>query len=538
MSFITKMPDDPNILFVHTDEQRADTLGCYGNDVVDTPHIDGLADEGTTFENAHCTHPLCMPSRASLLTGRYPSVNGVWRNGIALPEDERTVAELLGEAGYATGLLGKAHFVPYRGDPERHPESVQVGAVDEEECWEFWRTFDGPYYGFDRVEMSIAHGDNGIQGGHYGLWLAEEHPEKRALFSQEAAVDDTDPAYNTWTSGVPVDVHSSTWVADRTIEFIDDHADDQPFFAWVGIPDPHFPYDPPEPYARKYDPGDVSLPVDPEGEVWSEDPPRHVRYHLEEKYGVDWREMPEAKQREVIAHYYAMTDLVDDQVGRILDALQERGLAENTLVVFTSDHADWLGDHGLFQKGLPHTRDLTRIPWLVRWPGVAEAGRRVESVASQIDVAPTLLDAAGADVPYGVQGESLRPVLTGERESLRPYALVEHRHERYREDSFLVREGAGGVREDEIQDDIINWGDDDIRAKTIYTDRYRLSYVTGAENGGRGGSYGRLFDHETDLEEMDDLWDEEPELRRRLLELLVRALMTADDPLPERKWPV
>jgi len=535
------MPDSPNILFVHTDEQRADTLGCYGNDVVDTPHIDGLADEGATFENAHCTHPLCMPSRASLLTGRYPSVNGVWRNGIPLPDDEQTVAELLREEGYTTGLLGKAHFVPYHGDPELHPESVQTGVVDDEECWEFWRDFDGPYYGFDHVEMAIAHSDNGIQGGHYGLWLAEEHPEKRELFSQDAALDDTDSAYNSWKSAVPLDIHSSTWVADRTIEFVDDHADDQPFFAWVGFPDPHFPYDPPEPYCYEYDPEDVSLPVDSEGDVWGDDPPRHVEYHLDEKYGVDWREMSEKKQREVIAHYYAMTDLVDDQVGRILTALEEYGIAENTVVVFTSDHGDWLGDHGLFQKGLPHTRGLTRIPWIIRWPDMVQDGHRIESVASQLDLVPTLLDAAGVEVPYGIQGDSLRPVLGGERDSLRPYALVEHRHEAYRENSFLVQHGAGGVRKDEIQDDIVNWGDEAIHAKTIYTDRYRLSYVTGVEEGGNNGvtkSYGRLFDHETDPEEIEDLWDENPELRHRLLALLAEALMKADDPLPERKWPV
>lgn len=527
------MTDRPNVLFIHTDEQRADTLGCYGNDRVSTPNVDRLAEAGATFESAHCTHPLCMPSRGSLLTGRYPSAHGTWRNGVPIQAEERTIAELLGEAGYETGLFGKAHFTPYQGDPEEHPESVQVDAVGEEACWDFWRDFDGPYYGFDRVETVLMHGPNEALGGHYGRWLAEEHPEARDLIEQDAAVGETDPAYNVWTSALPVDLHSSTWVADRTIEFIDAAA--EPFFGWVGIPDPHFPYDPPEPYAEKYDPGEVAMPVDPEGEVWGEDPPRYVAYHLEEKYGTDWREVPESVRREMLANYLAMVDLVDDAVGRILDALAERGLAEDTVVVFTSDHGDWMGDHGLFQKGLPHTRGLTRIPWVMRWPGVAEPGRRVESVASQVDMVPTLLDACGVEIPYGVQGESLRPVLTGERERLREFALVEHRHEAYRPESFFVRNtGAADVEEMEaMQDNLINWGPEDVHVKTVYTDRYRYSRVSGVPE-----DYGELFDHERDPGECENLWGRRPALRSRLTDVLVDAMLHAEDPLPERRYPV
>jgi uncharacterized sulfatase len=529
------MTDRPNILFVHTDEQRADTLGCYGNDLVDTPHLDALAEEGVAFDEGHCTHPLCSPSRGSLLTGRYPSVHGIWRNGIPLPETEVTVADLLRDEGYATGLVGKAHFTPYHGDPEEHPESVHLGNVDEESCWAFWRDFDGPYYGFDHVRMTIAHGESGVRGGHYGRWLHENHPEAVPLFSQDRALEPTDEAYNSWKSAAPVEVHPSTWVADRTIEFIDEHAGERPFYGWVGIPDPHFPYDPPEPYCYEYDPDDVTLPVDPEGDVWGEDPPRYVRYHLAEKYGIDWRTMPEETRREVIAHYWAMVDLLDDQVGRILGALDDRGIADDTVVVFTSDHGDWLGDHGLFQKGLPHTRELTRIPWIVRWPGVAEPGRRVEAPVSQIDLMPTLLDAAGVDAPYGVQGESLRPVLAGEADRTRPFALVEHRHEAFREDSFFVRNTTGEQVPEmqDLQDNLVNWTDDDIHVKTVYADSHRLSYVTGIDR-----EYGELFDLAADPGETDNLWGDEPELRCELMPRLVEALIHADDPLPERKYPV
>jgi arylsulfatase A-like enzyme len=529
------MPDRPNILLIHTDEQRADTLGSYGNDLVETPHIDRLDRDGVRFDEGHCTHPLCCPSRGSLLTGRYPSVNGLWRNGLALPDEETTIAEVLRDEGYQTGLVGKAHFQPYMGDPDEFQESVSTRTVENTDTvWDSWRDFAGPYYGFDDVRMTIRHGHRELWGGHYGLWVREEHPETVDLFPQDAALESTDHEYNTWKSAVPVEVHSSTWVGDNAIDFIEEHTGTDPFFGWIGFPDPHFPYNPPEPYCYRYDPEDVTLPADSDGEVWEgQDVPRYITYHLEEKYGTDWREVPEEIQREMIAHYYAMVDLVDDQVGRILKTLDEQGIADETLVVFTSDHGDWLGDHGLFQKGIPHTRGLTRIPWMIRWPGVAEAGRRIEAPTSQVDLMPTLLDAAGAEIPYGVQGESLRPVLTGERESLRPFALVEHRHEAHREDSPLVANMDGDMDMLSVMDNLVNWTGEDIHVETVYAEDHRLSYVTGVDE-----DYGELFDLAADPEGMENLWQSDPERRCELLPHLVEALIHAKDPLPERRFPV
>jgi uncharacterized sulfatase len=506
--------DRPNVLFIHTDEQRADSLGCMGNEHVDTGHIDGLAREGVTFEDAHCTHPLCMPSRGTLLTGRYPSTTGQWRNGIPLDDDERTIAELLSEAGYTTGLLGKGHIAPYNGDPDRYPESVQItNGVDPEECWEYWRNFEGPYYGFEHVRLAIAHGPNGTDGGHYGLWLREEHPDAVELFEQEHALEPTDERFNSWVSGAPVEAHSSTWVADRTVDFIDAHADaDDPFFGWVGVPDPHFPYDPPRPYAGQTDPDEVELPPDWQGESWGDDLPALLEFFVEgEKYGPPWDEITEEQLREIIAHTCDMVNLIDDAVGRILAALDEHGIAEDTVVVFTADHGDWLGDNGLYQKGAVHTRGVTQIPLVVRWPGVARAGRRVEHVTSQIDVVPTLLDACGVDVPYGVQGESLRPVLTGEADSLRPFAHVEHRHE----------EGS------------VNFSPGEIHLKTVITDEYRLSHYSGLDQ-----PYGQLHDRQADPDELDNLWFDKPALRNELEAELVEAMIHADDPLPKREFGV
>src|SRR5699024_7735801 len=259
------MSDRPNILFINTDQQRFDTLGCYGNDVINTPNIDNLASEGVLFENAHCTHPLCMPSRGSMLTGRYPSAHGLWRNGMPLSREEKTIADLLNDE-YDTALFGKAHFTPHNGDLNKHPESIHLGNVDERKCWDYWREFEPPYYGFSEVKMTLAHSDHGIHGGHYGLWLHENHPDKKDLFYQKNSLESSNPELSSWKSAVPIDIHPTTWITNRTIDYIKSDQRDDPFFAWVGFPDPHFPLDPPAPYCYNYDPDQVPSPTDPHGE--------------------------------------------------------------------------------------------------------------------------------------------------------------------------------------------------------------------------------------------------------------------------------
>ncbi|MGG1554072.1 sulfatase family protein [Paenibacillus ferrarius] len=511
---------NPNILFIHTDQQRADSLACYGNRVVRTPHLDQLAREGVLFENAHCTHPLCMPSRATLLTGRYNRAHKLYRNGIPLNPEEMTIAELLKQQGYRTGLIGKAHFTPYAGDPTLHPEAVQVNnGVSTEDCWNYWSEFQGPYYGFDHVQMSMGHGSYGMYGGHYGLWVHREHPEQVRLFAQNAALEPTDPRYPSWKSAVPLAIHSSTWITEKTIEFIEGagHHPDQPFYGWIGFQEPHEPFNPPKPYCDMYLPEDMPLPARRARE-WGEQPPGHVAHYLNRGH---WGMVPEEKEREIIAHYYGNVTLVDDCIGRIVAALKRRGLYENTVIVFTSDHGEWLGDHGLWLKGAVHTRGLTRVPFIVRWPGVAEEGRRVKAIASLIDVMPTLLDAAGAvPLPYGVQGTSLRKVSAGEMESNRGYALIEHRHEPYQ----LNRELEGEAL-------VINKTSNEFHMKTIITDRYRFTYMPGYD-------YAECFDLEKDPEELYNLWPDSLEagVRERLYQRMLDALIETEDPLPRRKW--
>lgn len=523
------MSERPNILFIHTDQQRFDTLGCYGNNTINTSNIDNLAKGGTLFENAHCTHPLCMPSRGTLLTGRYPSAHGLWRNGMSLPKEEDTIASLLKEHGYATGLFGKAHFTPHNGNLDKHPESIHLGNVKEDECWEYWRNFNPPYYGFDQVEMTIAHSDHGIHGGHYGLWLHENHRDKIELFYQESAIETTNPKLSSWKSAVPKDIHSTTWVANRTIDYIKDEEREDPFFAWVGFPDPHFPLDPPDPYCYKYNPEQLPSPRDPNGTVWPDELPNYVEYYL--KRG-DWSDISKKERQEAIANYYGMIDMVDDYVGKILAALKEENIADNTIVVFTSDHGEWLGDHGLWFKGSIHTRGITQIPWIIRWPEMNNPKKKVETVTSQIDLVPTLLDMVGIDIPYGIQGKSLYSVIKEEQESTRPYALIEHRHEKYREDSQFVKNNFISDQPEDVMSshNFLNWGNKDIRIKTIVTDKYRYSYVTGISQ-----NYSELFDLTKDPNEKKNLWNSNSKLRDKARKELLQAVIESEDPLPERK---
>jgi arylsulfatase A-like enzyme len=203
-----------------------------------------------------------------------------------------------------------------------------------------------------------------------------------------------------------------------------------------------------------------------------------------------------------------------------LKAVQDLGLGDNTVVLFTSDHGDWMGDHGLWMKGAVHTRGVTRIPLIARWPGVSVPGRQVNGPASLVDLMPTILDAAGIEAPYGVQGRSLRPVLNGAAEQLRPYALIEHRHEPRRINGRFEKEAR-----------VINKTDQEWRLKSIVTDRFRLSYVP-TEN------YGELYDIIADPDERNDLWDSQPALRQELLLQMLDALIESEDPLPERIWAV
>ncbi len=420
-----------NVLLITTDQQRADSLGCYGNPLGATPRLDALAAEGTRFSHARTQHVLCQPARASILTGTYPSTHGVTGNGTDLGADngDRSLATLLHDAGHQTALFGKAHFATtFPFYPTGQIESVE-GSARVAPDWA------GPYFGFDHAEMILFGHNLRIAdlmgqwswafgpppfGLHYAQYLFRDGPEKGyerlRLMQPEAAGAQWDHT-QTWRNALPEEDHPTTWVADRAVEWLRNVH--EPFFAWVSFTDPHHPQDPPAPWCDRYSAADALevVPEIHEGELENK-PPLHAFF----SNGMRGRPMEWANPgggtytREELAtmnaSYYGMVAQLDHAIGRVLDALAERGMADDTIVVMTADHGEFMGEHQLIFKGPFGYDSLLRVPLIVRGPGF-EAGAVVDEPVGTMDIAPTALDALGHEVPKWMEG---RPLLDGPRE--------------------------------------------------------------------------------------------------------------------------
>lgn len=500
------MADPPlNFLFLTTDQHRADGLGCYGNPFVQTPHLDAIAAEGVRLSRVYVANPLCMPSRATLLTGCTPRAHRVWSNGVPLGSDLRLLGDLLAEAGYRTACTGKMHFTPYGAE-------ARPGYFEAERLWEECDLGDwnGPYAGFDWVQLTIGH--TSASAGHYGRWLGRQHPEAQRAYRQDRrrGVRAPSGAPETWTSTLPVSAHPSTWIAERSLEFLDQHqqkSPEQPFFLWASFPDPHHPFRPPAPYVARYADAEVASPLWREGEL--EDKPPHFQAYYDGKLqgeqrhegaGVDWPGgISEAQMRDIIRYTYGMITLVDDCIGTILDGLETLGLAENTVLCFAADHGELLGDHGLICKGPFHYEGLLRVPMLWRLPGRFPAGRNSESFVSLTDFAPTVLDLAGVTPPREMQGLSLARLLRGEATTHREGVLSEL-HSYYRP-----------------------W----LNLKTWREEDWKLTYYAGQP-------YGELYDLRSDPDEFVNLYGQPDyaDIQCRLQERLLRELVLSEARIP------
>lgn len=414
----------PNVLLITTDQHRFDAVGFMGNQEVRTPNLDRLAERGVVFERSYVTNPVCMPSRATFLTGQFPDAHGVRRNGIEVPDSPWGIGRTFRSNGYRTGKFGKAHFSPLRRD---YAPETSLHAWGEGET----------YYGFE--ERAITHDlkdyvsdvatsyypdpthrgpELNFTQDDYLDWLRQAHPESYILAVREGLVESEEPtAPELWTSELPVDLHQSHWIVDNTMEFIDRHAD-KAWFAWCSFVDPHHPFNAPRAYREIYDRDALEPPV------WDDDElARRSAYHRDrsDEQHLIWQE----HWREYRAQYYGMITLIDDEIGRLLGHLDELGLTEDTVVVFTADHGEMLGDHGIPRKGLFHYETLIRVPLVVSWPGTLAEGRRQEGIVQSVDVPATLLDLAGLAVPHEYQGVPLSSWTRDERDdSPRRHALV------------------------------------------------------------------------------------------------------------------
>ncbi|HCH22834.1 MAG TPA: sulfatase [Oceanospirillaceae bacterium] len=410
----------PNILFITADQHRGDAYGFRGRNI-HTPHLDNLAAEGTSLEAVVTPCVVCQPSRASILTGLLPRTHGVHDNGIDLDLKyaKTSYPAALSAAGYHTGIIGKAHFATYHvfeetGSVESIPGSAQVP--------EGWR---GPYMGFDHAELILI--------GH-NWWKPEKPPRGLAFeewYYQDGRGDqknellwqsnrDHKDAPQTWSSLLPTAWHNSTWCGDRAIDYIKQH-NDEPFCLWVSFPDPHHPFDAPEPWASLHRPEDVDLPEhrtrDLDTRPWwhtaaleTEIPPEHQE--LRAKYS-RFSNYSDEQLREIIANYYGQISLIDHNVGRIIKELEDQGLADNTYIVYSSDHGDWMGDHGLMLKGPMPFEGLLNVRAIVKGPDVP-AGKVSHEPMSTLDLPATFLDWAGAEPLMNWHSESMRPVISGD----------------------------------------------------------------------------------------------------------------------------
>jgi arylsulfatase A-like enzyme len=521
----------PNFLLIITDQQRADHLGCYGNPILATPHIDGLARRGVAFDRFHVATPICMPNRATLMTGRMPSVHGVRHNGIPLSLRATTFVELLRVAGYRTAMVGKSHLqnmidrpalVPDARDPTlgRPPPELDEAMPPEpgrydQEYGARWRrdpdrTMDLPYYGFEHVDLAIEHADQ--VDGHYTAWLAARHPDPNSLRGPKNALPAPDIiAPQAWRTRMPEELYPTSYVAEKTIERLEDFARtrDRPFLLKCSFPDPHHPFTPPDRYWDLYRAADIPLP-----EAWPVDrgaAPPHVARLLDERdAGTRVANTPalfactEREAREATALTYGMIAMIDDAVGRILGRLSALGLADDTVVIFTSDHGDFMGDHQLMLKGPIHYQSILRVPFIWADPAAAHHGARCGALAGTVDIAATILARANLAPFNGMHGMSLLGLIDGSRDRLRDGMVVEEEGQR-----------------------VYMGFDRRVRLRTLVTERHRLSLYDGV-------GWGEFYDLQEDPHERVNRWADpgRSDELRAAMDHLVREMIAISETSP------
>ncbi len=397
-----------NVLFITADQQRFDALGAHGQSVARTPHLDHLVATGIDFQRCHVQNVVCMPSRSTMLTGQHPRTHGVVANGVPLPGDALSVAEVLRRSGYRTALVGKAHFDPHLDLLHRFGENRLVSHGQT-----------GPWHGFEHVELA---GHGATMPHHYTDWLYEHHPEATRGFATaltgRGGGDTGAPEVH--HNPIPRDQYHTDWCADRAIDWIAGRGTD-PWFCWLSFPDPHHPFDPPlDEVRRRVDWRDVPLPANhlrgPEAQAVLAGKPAHWLAWLHGRFtnpeGGPTTVVParitDDQLREMTAMVAVENELIDDAVGQVLAELERRGLADTTDVIYTSDHGDLGGDYGLVFKGPYHVDALMRVPLVWRpAPVAAVAAARVPEPVGTIDLAPTFCSIAGLDVPDQMEGAPL-----------------------------------------------------------------------------------------------------------------------------------
>lgn len=505
------MSEKSNVLFIITDQQRYDHLGSSGNPDIKTPNLDRLAAEGIRFSNAYVANPICMPNRSSIFTGKYPSIHGVRCNGINLDPKMPTFTQSLIQSGYHTFSIGKIHLNFYGTPFKRKYDSVEQMIPFIYTPKEKRKPIPKPYYGLNEVELTIGHGD--AVSGHYLDWIEEKAPEYLDIIKYRAprlfdkVLDESE---------IPEEIYPTQYITERTIDFLkrfsEGHYGNKPFFLHCSFPDPHAPVCPPNKYREMYDPKKIQLPS-------SFNNFDHLYEHATlGSYAnvlkrAQMRKTNEDEARKFIAYTYGAISMIDHGVGQILAALNSFGLDKNTIVIFTSDHGDFMGDHGMILKGLAHFQGVLKVPYIWKVPGVTTPGTITNSLASSIDIPTTILSLLKIKDKYRprvMQGHDLTQILRNPDIEVRDHCIIE---------------------EDQDYEDAKDLSNlPSMKVRTMITEGYRITVYN------KEGT-GDLYNLNRDPDELHNLWDDEnfKDLKSKLLNKMLHELIKLQDRTPRRQ---
>ena len=504
------MPEKKNVLLFITDQQRADHLGCAGNKDLKTPNLDELAKEGVRFTKAYCANPMCMPNRATIFTGKYPSLHGVRCNGINLNKSIPTITQTLLDQNYHTYSIGKIHLNFFGNPYSRKTNSEESLLPSIYTPTKKKSPHPSPYYGLEEVDMVIGHGD--AVGGDYLEWVEERAPEyyelikKRALKLFDKIMDD---------SPIPEDIYHTNFITEKTISFLKRFSEgeygDKSFFVHCSYPDPHMPVCPPGRYKEMYEPDSLEIPsnLDDIEKLYN----HKVLGPFINVYRPNWlRDTTESELRQFLAYTYGTISMIDSSIGKILAALETFGLEEDTIVIFTSDHGDLMGDHGLLLKGPAHYKGVLNIPLIWKVPGLTKAGEITDSLVSSIDIPTTLMELLGIKEKYrpiGMQGKDMSPILKDSIEKIRDCCIIEE-DEQSQKDSHNLPS---------------------LRVRSMITNRYRMTLYQNYEN------FGELYDLKKDPEENNNLWFENDysSIKQRLMKKFLHELIKLQPDFPHKQ---
>ncbi len=425
MEIKSKSVTPPNILLITTDQQHHDYIGLKGTKGLETPNLDRLAKNGILFDRAYCPSPLCTPTRLSLLTGLYPSIHGGHSIGVSTEINTTTIPQILSESGYKTALFGKTHFVA------RENEASHIAGIPKPQA-DFWRSFNGPYLGFDFVQTSSGHTIQCTPDMHYRVFLEDSGIDYKQYFPMGTE------EYSVHTCGrweLPEELHDTAWIGSLTEKFINNQKDTgSPWFCWTSFQDPHPPFVCPEPWFSSVNIDEI-IPYEGIKNGEFDDRPAFYneimskqRSWFDDGHGTpccfhfpQW----DSQIKTAIQSVYGMINFIDYRIGKIVQTLNDTKQLDNTIIVFTSDHGDMMGHHGLWGKGLPAYEDQQRVPLIISAPHLIKKPAFNYSPTSLIDLPITFLKLSGAKVPLGMQGKDLSPILKGKSDSVQDGVIIE-----------------------------------------------------------------------------------------------------------------